>query len=272
MTNYKLRMTNDKLRITNYHCGQVAIMVMLISAVMLTLGLSLSKKSTVETKIDTNEELLKEAFNAAESGINYYLGTGKTEYSVPGGSSFAKLSTRDIGGGGVLDFGEFVPSNGGEFYWLVNHNDDGSLGTDYYGADSVDLCRGDYPGAIEVNYFYKDGADFGVLRSGYNFTDNLINGFTNSSDECVEIATPMSPILVAVTPLINGGRFHLKSVSPGVFPVQGVEINSVGRAGGAGNSPEAKSFVNKSLTVNKRYKIPQFLLSGVVTEASVLSQ
>lgn len=272
MINYKLRITNYELKNKKYHRGQVAIMVMLISAVMLTLGLSLSKKSTVETKIDTNEELLKEAFNAAESGINYYLGTGKTDYSSPGGASFAKLSVTNIGGGDVLDFGEFVPSNGSEFYWLVDHNDDGSLGSSYYGADSVDLCRGDFAGAVEINYFYKDGINFGVLRSGYNFTDNLINGFINSSDECVYISTPNDPILVVITALNSGGRFHLESVSSGVFPVQGVEISSVGRAGGTESSTQVKTFVNKSLTVNKRYKIPPFLLSGVVAEASVLSQ
>jgi len=282
-----MKIKNYKLKIRNYHHGQVAIVVLLISAVMLTLGLSLSKKSTVETKIDTNEELLKEAFNTAESGINYYLGTGITAYSVPGGVSSANLSIKDIGGGDVLDFGEFVPRNGSEFYWLVNHNDDGSLGTNYYGAASVDLCRGNFVGAIKVDYFYKSGADYGVLRSGYNFgnVSNLwVNGFTNSSNECVNISTPNSPVLLAITPFFNGGRFHLESIAPGVFPIQGIEINSRGRAGevpikddsvggvGAGTKINSSSFVNKSLTVNRRYIIPSFLLSGVVAEDSVLSQ
>ena len=113
----------------NLKNGQVAIIVLLVSAVLMTLGLSLSKKSTVETKIDTNEELLKEAFNAAESGIDYYLGTGNNNYNAPGGQSSALVTTENIGGGSTLNFGEYIPVNGTEFYWLVNHNSDGSLGT-----------------------------------------------------------------------------------------------------------------------------------------------
>ena len=46
--------------------GQVAIIVLLVSAVMLTMGLSMSRKESIDIKIDTNDELLKKAFDAAE--------------------------------------------------------------------------------------------------------------------------------------------------------------------------------------------------------------
>jgi len=53
---------------TNNQQGQVVLMVLLASALILTLGLSASRQATVETKIDTDQEMLKKAFNAAISG------------------------------------------------------------------------------------------------------------------------------------------------------------------------------------------------------------
>ena len=52
--------------------GQVVLMVLLASALVLVLGLSAAKQATIETNFDTAQEFLKKAFNAAESGIEYY--------------------------------------------------------------------------------------------------------------------------------------------------------------------------------------------------------
>jgi len=247
---------------------------MLVSAMMLTLGLSLSKKTTIETKIDTNEELLKKAFNAAESGISYYLGTGKTDYVAPDGFSSAALTLRNITANGqVLDFGEYIPKNETEFFWLVNHLANGSLGATYYGAATIQLCGVGFTGSAKVDYFYRSGANFGVKRYGYNFgsvASQKVHGFTDTATNCVTINTPNSALLMAVTPLFNGGRLYLQGAGGGTFPVQGVEINSVGRAGGAETEVNAAQ-VNKSLSVKWRYKIPAFMLSGIVSEDSVLS-
>jgi len=193
--------------------AQVAIIVLLVSAVMMTVGLSLSKKATTETKLDINEELLKKAFNAAESGINYYLGTGNTNYNAPDSLSSADVTARNIvAEGAILDFGEYVPTNGTEFYWLVNHLDNGDIGTTYYGAPTIDVCGTGFTGSAEINYFYKLGANFGVKRYGYNFSSDVtkkVNGFTEASGSCATISTINNPILITVTPIFNGGRFYL---------------------------------------------------------------
>jgi len=260
----------------NMKKGQVAIIVLLVSAVMMTVGLSLSKKATVETKIDTNEELLKKAFNAAESGVEYYLGTGVTNYMAPDDLSSAQLSVKNISAEGtILDFKEYVPVNGTEFYWLVNHNDDGSIGSVYYGTGTLNVCGTGFTGSILVNYFYKSGSDYGVSRWGYNFSSDAnykVTGFTDVSDTCVTITTSASPLLVTVTPIFNGGRFYVQSVSGGTFPIQGVEISSVGKAGGVSTQTTGTVQVNKKLNVSRRYKIPSFMLTGVVSEDSVLSE
>ena len=62
--------------------GQIALVILVISAIVMTIGLSVSKKTVVETKITTDEEQLKQAFNAAESGIDNYLGTGRKTFTA----------------------------------------------------------------------------------------------------------------------------------------------------------------------------------------------
>lgn len=265
----------DNLKIKN-RSGQTAIIVMLVSAVMLTLGLSLSKTSTTETKIDTNEELLKKAFNAAESGIDYYLKTGQTNYSSPDGISSAEVSVNNISGDSEdLDFGEYTTRNGSEFYWLVNHQADGSLGTDYYSGGSVSVCGRGFTGSIAVDYFYWNGSNYGVRRSGYNFSSvgtETINGFTNSAgSSCVSITTDNSPLLLAVTPLINGGNFYLVAGPGASFPVQGTEIISAGYAGGSGAEVKSSAEASTRIGVNRRYRVPAFMLFGVSSEDSILS-
>ncbi|MFA5026210.1 MAG: hypothetical protein WC503_06925 [Candidatus Shapirobacteria bacterium] len=250
--------------------AQVAIVVLLVSAVVMTVGLSLSKKVTTDTKIDTSEESLKKAFNAAESGINYFLGTGNTKYSAPDNLSSADILTKNIVADGViLDFDEFVLANHNESYWLVNHLSNGDIGATYYsaGAGTVNVCVTDFDGSLEIAYFYKNGATYGVTRAGYNFSSDVakkINGFTDVAGNCVTVNTTNSSILLTVTPLFSGGKFYLTGA--GAFPVQGMDISSTGKAGEISSGQ-----INKKLRVIQRYKIPYFLLSGVVSENSVLS-
>lgn len=250
--------------------AQVAIIVLLVSAVMMTLGLSLSKKATTETKIDTNEELLKKAFNAAESGIDYYLGTGNANYNAPDSLSSALVTTENIGGGSTLNFGEYVPISGTEYYWLVDHASDGSLGTNYYPGSTVQICKIGFSGSAEINYFYKTGSDYGIERYGYNFGSVRVNGFSDVAGDCTPaITVGPSPILITVTSIFNGGRFYLQSDGNN-FPSQGENISSMGKTGNL-SADVSGAQVNKKLRVLRRYKIPSFMLTGIVSETSVLS-
>lgn len=248
--------------------AQAVIIVLLVSAVMMTVGLSLSKKTVTETKLDTSEESLKKAFNAAESGINYYLGTGNTVYSSPDNLSTADVSVKTItADGNKLDFGDFIPTNGTEFYWLVNHLGNGDIGTTYYNAGTVDVCGTGFTGSLEVDYYYLTGGNYGVSRFGYNFSSDIskkVNGFTDVSGSCVTVTIANSPILITISPIFDGGKFYLTGL--GTFPEQGTDITSTGKTGAVESGQ-----VNKKLRVVQRYKIPYFLLSGVVSESSVLS-
>lgn len=260
-----------KNKINNLRKGQVAIIVLLVSAVMMTVGLSLSKKTTTETKLDINEELLKKAFNAAESGISYYLGTGNTSYVAPDKMSSADVVTKDITAeGSLLDFDEYTPANGSEFYWLVNHLANGDIGATYY-TGTLSVCATGFTGSAEINYFYENAGEFGVTRYGYYFGNSRVNDFTgDATSGCAPITVAGNSILVTVTPIFGGAKFSLQG--SGTFPIQGVDISSTGKSGAVSTEANGSGAqVNKKLRVLRRYKVPSFMLSGIVSESSVLS-
>jgi hypothetical protein len=270
---FKKKMIVDcTLKIENFHSGQVAIIVMLVSVLMITVGLSLSKKTTVETKIDFNEEALKKAFNAAESGIDYYLATGNKAYSSTDELSAASVSTENIGGEKVLNFNEFTPANGVQFFWLVDHELNGEIGDNYY-IGTFKVCADSFTGSMEINrYYYLSGTTYGVERFGYNFSSTQeVNGFTSVVESCITpISSEGNTILVTVTPIFAGANIYLNGSS--VFPLQGERINSTGSAGVVFGQSGEETKINKKLSIERRYKIPSFLLSGIVSESSVLSQ
>jgi hypothetical protein len=239
--------------------GQISIIVLLVSAVMLTLGMSMSKQESVQIKINTNDELLKKAFDAAESGINYYLGTGATNYSSPDSNSFADINTTKISeGSDTIDFGEFVPAGNSESYWLVNHLDTGELGTNYYTGASVNVCSNNYSGNVKVDYFYKIGDSFKLRRYVKSISSN-----------CASINIIGNPILLSITPLADvGGKFYIKSDDSGsTFASQGFDLSSEGRAGGT--EAGANFQASKKLTIRQRYLMPGFLISGLMADGSV---
>lgn len=251
---------NFKLQTSNR--GQVAIIVLLVSAVMLTLGLTMSNKEIISVKINTNDELLKKAFDTAESGINYYLGTGGTSYVSPDNSSFANVAVSKIGdGSNKIDFGEFVLAGSNENYWLVNHLENGNIGSTFFAGPNIDVCGVGFTGSIEISYFYKNGASYGVKRFGYNFGGSIITGFENKLPGCVNITMIGSPILLSVMPIYNGGKFYIEAKNGGSFASQGIDILSDGTSGGT----------NTKLNIRQRYKLPSFMTSGMMAEGSILS-
>lgn len=235
--------------------GQVAIIALLVSALMLSLGLTMSKRETTEIKINTNDELLKKAFDTAESGINYYLGTGGTNYTSPGGNSFALITATNIGVGTTIDFGVFIPKGGSESYWLVNHLVNGDIGTSYYGGSSVIVCSNSYTGSVEAVLLYSTG----VTRS-----------MLNINNDCKIVYMVGSPIFLAIIPISSGGKFYIESDGSNSFSSQGIEINSEGNAGVASVGVNA-TMASKKLNIVKRYKLPGFMVSGMMAEGLILS-
>lgn len=255
--------------------GQISLIVLLVSAVAMTIGLSVSKKTVTETKIETDQELLKQAFNAAESGVDYYLGTGNTSYVAPDGKTRADVQVQDIGGGETISSEGLVLDKNNMFFWLVGHNSDGSIGNTFYGGNYVDICTDNgFNKALKVDFFYKEGTNYKVLRKGYNFDvgNIIVPNFSLKSDSpasgCNGIRLNLinSPLLVVVKPIAGNTNISLVGQTGLAFPFQGVEISSTGRAG------DLSSGVNRKVKVLNRYMVPSFLLEAITAGGEVSSQ
>lgn len=260
--------------------GQVILIVLIISALIMTIGLSLSRKAVVETKIDTDEELLKEAFNVAESGIDYYLGTGSTNYVPSDLTKKSEIQVKEIGVSQTfLNFNEFHIENNSAMFWLVGHDTDGNIDmATYYNASNISICvPNSFIGSLKVDYYYVNGGNYSVSRTGYNFSSvgNLINGYVDShtvaNNSCsaplglkkvdLDLGLGNTPLLLSVAPIFSGAKVSLLGTAE--FPSQGSEISSVGKAGDLENG------VNRRVTVQNRYKVPSFLFEAITAGNSI---
>ena len=164
--------------------GQIALVVLIISAIIMTVGLSVSKKSVLETKITADEESLKQAFNAAESGIDYYLGTGITGFTSADKSQ-AAVTTNSIGGGNsYVNLNKLILRNNDSYTWLMGHRVDGSLDPTVAmnGLTGLTVCVDDaFNGAVKADYFYTNGGNYGVLRTGFNTGNGPVGGYTDNA-------------------------------------------------------------------------------------------
>jgi hypothetical protein len=231
--------------------GQVVLMVLLASALVLTLGLSASKQATVETKIETDQELLKKAFNAAESGIEYYLGTGDTGYSGGESEGMADLAVKTVGDADTLSFNNMTLDGSFDYFWLVSHNSDGTLGSNYYSSLDPDLNVCTVDGSetkFKIGYYYVSGGVYGVRNVEENTSNGCVSNFSLSAG---------NSLLLSVMPI--GDNTKIKITGGASFPVQGEEISSTGKVSG----------VNNTVTVVNKYVVPEFLLEAVSSGGDV---
>lgn len=253
---------NKKLR--NREGGQIVLMVLLASVLVLTMGLSAARQATVETSIDTDQELLKRAFNAAESGIEYYLKTGETQHgNIDSFEGSSTLTTEDLGNQETLSFNRVVGPENGEFFWLVNHTENGDIGTSFFSSQdsTIDICvSGTLVTQLKIDYFYKEGLNYRVVRGdGSNPVLTTSGGATNCRNNYnLKYTVGANSVLMVVTPVRDDVKISIKGGQN--FPVQGIKIKSIGVVGK----------VNNLVTIDRPYRLViPFLLEPVVSEGSV---
>lgn len=243
--------------------GQVVLMVLLASTLVLVLGLSAAKQATVETSIDTDQELLKRAFNAAESGIEYYKKTGEKNYGDSDTQGKSTLTTESLGGNDKsLSLDKKINPDEVAVFWLVNHEENGDIGSDYYGDNTVKICSDDQPGVInfKVDYFYKEGVNYKVQRFFDSNSSVPTTGLT-SPNNCAEVRLAGNPVLIAVTPMGVASKISVKGSRN--FPVQGEKISAIGSV----------DKINNLVTIDHPYKlVVPFLFETVVSEKTVTNQ
>jgi hypothetical protein len=247
-------------KMINKQKGQVALIVLLVSAVMLTMGLSISKQTTVNTRIETDDELLKKAFNAAESGIEKYLATGNLKYTAPDDGSEANVTTENLGGGNEIVNPDLTLAKDFAYFWLVSHDSNGDLGIDYYNDATIAIgVEEGFLGLLRVDEFYRTGGGVSVKRGFYDFgstTGVAKEGFTAEGDNEVDWTLESQPILLAISPIEQSTRISVAGNNP--FPIQGELIKSLGTAGRV--SAEA---VSSQVSILNRYQLPAFLFEAV---------
>lgn len=254
--------------------GQIIVFVLLITGIALTVGLAGAKRITTETKINKDDELLNRAFNAAESGIDYYIATGQSTYVASDGS-VADISAVSVGGTGVteIDLGGVVERDRTSYFWLVGHNDDGSINySNRYSGSDVTICLDvGFTGAVKVDYFYQSSGSFMVVKNIYNIAgatqivndgQSVVLGSCSGHVEYGSITYNVTgdPVLIAITPLFESSRILLQGSAD--FPVQGIEYISVGRAGNVSENVNTK----REIRVKRMWGtgILDFLVDGVV--------
>ncbi len=171
--------------------GQTLLIILLIAAVILTVGLAIASYSITDIKISQQEEASARAFSAAEAGIEESLKAGSaTDVTV--GSITAKVSEVIQGGGQNFNFGELKFASGElANVWLIGHTSEGELdpAESFPANGKITICWGESgqvtaanPPAMETSLIYKDGANYKVIRAGFDSKAGRTTGFEGVDD------------------------------------------------------------------------------------------
>lgn len=270
--------------------GQAVLLLVLITVVGLTIGLSLVSRTVSDIRISSQIEQSGRAFSAAEAGIETALRSnivaGPTgTVQLPGAS--ALYSVQSQGGGTDIYTTVLTESGLTQTIWLVDHNEDGTLNeSGYYfpPASSMEICWGSQPNvepAIVVTIYYKDGANYSYAKkafdpkargNGFINTVDISGGYcmgnyqfrklivpsqdSDPSSEDFNISPTAIPLMLRLTPVYAPSTLAL--VPSDNLPVQGKVISSVG---------QTSSGIVRKIQVTQGYSVlPQLLDFTLFTE------
>jgi len=255
--------------------GQVALIVLIISAISLTIGLALSERVRTGVNVSKDDEMLQRAFNAAESGIEDYVARGNPG-TYNAGDATANVVVAGTGGP-IVEFGELVTADNYAYFWLAEHNANGSINTtnNYYSDSNLTICYDNFsPGGFMVYYFYYSGGTYNVYRRAYNLNGSnqaINNGQTvsTSGTACAGYANRMLfdfssynpvPVLLVIKPI--GGDSNFAVSGSAAFPSQGDSISSTGTSGETNTTIRARKRWDPSMYMF-------FMLEGIVSRSSI---
>ena len=134
--------------------GQVILIILLITTIGLTIGLSLVSRTITDIKVSTQITESSKAFSAAESGIEAALkGTGGGTLNL--GSATANYAVTELGNSAdPLVFKDVAPGDT-KTIWLIKHGTNGNLPTTPgsgdvgYEGENILVCWGKKIGETE---------------------------------------------------------------------------------------------------------------------------
>lgn len=247
--------------------GQIVLILVLLTVVGLTIGLSLISRTITDVRISSQIEETNRAFSAAEAGVESALkgaavGANGT-VDLPGAS--ADYSVLSVGGSTDTYIFPFTQKGKTQTVWLIAHNSDGTLdftGTSpdpiksYGPTNSIDICWGTEANqpAIIMTLLYKDGSDYKLVKGAYDPNATRGNNFyiaDSGGNYCDGNYNYKKTITFRTVPGTGGDGFGVVStaqlivlrlqpvhqdtsiaVKPSVgLPIQGKQIISVGQTG-----------------------------------------
>ena len=230
--------------------GQVVIVILLILAVVLTVGLTMVTRSVTEVSTSTTQEESARALEAAEAGIEAKLG-GLEVQTIPGATY--NLTATDFGNNAQVSLVKPLVAGDVTTVFLSQYDLEGQLQGVGFTGSKVRVCWGqDVISALESSLYYLDATGTPkVLRSAFDADPSSRgNNFTQAGDGvgCPtgktyvlsgDIDIPSSPaqaLFLRLKLLYNGSTAHYVSVvnpnSDGQkFPIQGQNVVSAGSAG-----------------------------------------
>lgn len=147
--------------------GQTVLVMLLLVAVILTIGLSVVSRSVTDVRISSQTQESARAFWIAQAGLEKAIKTGAGEALTTVGDVQYTVTKAVLGGGLTFDFPDKIEAQQPVTVWLVNHDNNGQilLGERYLGnnlivhwgePDDVSLADQNLKPAIEATLIYQD--------------------------------------------------------------------------------------------------------------------
>jgi len=163
--------------------GQTLLIILLVAAVILTIGLAVASYSITNIKISQQEEESARVFSAAEAGIEEALRLGglPADGTVTVGDVTATVTQQSQGEDTAFNFaGDKFEAGELANIWLIGHDTDGDLDPSVYfpangtvtvcWGDNTDTSGDDTP-ALELALLYQDTGSFKIARGAYDPKD-----------------------------------------------------------------------------------------------------
>lgn len=243
--------------------GQVVLILVLVTIVGLTIGLSLISRTVTDIRISSQIEQSSRAFSAAEAGVESALKgavIGGPTGTVSLSDSSAKYSVSALGGSSSVYYFPYTESSTIQTLWLMPHNTDGVTLNEtgpwgnpedqpYPTSSSLDICFGSGTTgnpAIVIGLFYKDGADYKFVKSAYDSVvrGNKFNLADLSGSYCdaafrfkktitattdFGIAASAKLLMLRIQVIYDGTVLSIKPAVSTPLPIQGKLITSLGK-------------------------------------------
>lgn len=150
--------------------GQTILVMLLLVAVILTIGLSVVSRSVTDVRISSQTQESARAFWVAQAGLEKAIRTGAGESNIPVGDVRYTVTKSILGEGLTFDFPDKIEAQQIVNVWLVNHDTDGQilLGERYAGTnlilywgdpDDISLADQNLKPAIEATLIYQNSSD-----------------------------------------------------------------------------------------------------------------